>query len=142
MVTTVEKKEKEVNVSPAQQANATFGNVVEKISNPKRTSVSSVTCGNLQIRFEIVEWLKDKDDPTKGYDDPIPNFFATADGYKNSKGYRAEIPLDGDPEVLAQVHSVFKNVEKFVRDTAVDISKPDYYVNDIEKAYEKLGTRK
>jgi len=119
-------------------AEATFGNVNEKKQNPIKTMISTMKCGELQIRFESVEWLN-KEDPTLGYDPPVPNFVARANGYKDNKGYMQDIPLGGDPEELRIFADILLGVAKFVEDTGVDISKAGFHKNDIGVAYEKFA---
>lgn len=114
-----------------------FGTPQEKKQNPLRTTIASATCGDVQVKFESVEWLS-KEDQTK-YDPPIPSFVAYVDGFKNANGYRKEIPLSGDPEELDNLAKVLQGVAKFVRDTGVDISKSEYYKLEMETAYEKFA---
>jgi hypothetical protein len=114
-----------------------FGEPKKPLSNPQRITISSATCGELQVRFESVEWLN-KDDPTR-YDFPIPSFVAYVDGYKNKNGYRQEIALSGDPADLDNLIQVLQSVSKFVKDTNVNISKSAFFKDDISKAYEKFA---
>lgn len=119
-------------------ANA-LGTVAEKKGNPVREAIASVSCGDLQVRFESVEWLIDKEDPAKGYDLPQPNFVAYVDGYKNANGYRKEISLSGEVEDLRNIAKLFSEMADFVEKTGIDVSKSEYFKIDMGKAYEKFA---
>ena len=58
-----EKDNVEKTNSTIAQLNSKFGDVVEKVVNPKRTSIANVSCGNLKIKFDVNEWLVDKEKP-------------------------------------------------------------------------------
>jgi len=116
---------------------AQFGNVKDRLQNPLRTTISSVTCGDLMIRFESIEWLN-KEDPTK-YDAPIPSFVARVGSYRDSKGYMQDIQLSSDPIDILNMANVLEGVAKFIKETGVDVSKAGFFKNDIGTAYEKFA---
>jgi len=104
---------------------------------PRKTTFRSETCGDLTIRFGSVEWY---DNETGGFQPPEPEFYAKVRGYKNSRGYDAEVPLSGDPKELRALASALIDVANFIESTRVDISR-NTSVNDIDAAKAMFGKK-
>jgi len=138
MSTTIKENQagKADNVKLAAAQN--FGIPQDKKQNPLKTTISSASCGDLQIRFESVEWLN-KEDPSLGYDPPTPNFVAMTPGFRNKNNYMQDIALSSDPDELENLAKVLMSIAKFIRETGVDISKSGFFKNEIATAYEKFA---
>lgn len=102
---------------------------------PEKKTFVSASCGDLSIYFGSIAWPKD--DGT--YDDPSPVFHAKVRGFKNNRGYDAEIPVSDDPDDLRKMARAFESIAKFIEDSGADLRR-DYDVNDIDAAYKILGT--
>lgn len=104
---------------------------------PEKKTFVSVSCGDLSVYFGSIAWP----DEDGSYGDPSPVFHAKVRGYKNNRGYDAEIPISDDPDDLRKMASAFTAIAKFIEDSGTSLSR-DYDVQDIDAAYKILGTKK
>ena len=93
---------------------------------PEKKTFVSVSCGDLSVYFGSIA---------------SPVFHAKVRGYKNNRGYDAEIPISDDPDDLRKMASAFTAIAKFIEDSGTSLSR-DYDVQDIDAAYKILGTKK
>ena len=99
---------------------------------PEKKTFVSVSCGDLSVYFGSIAWP----DEDGSYGDPSPVFHAKVRGYKNNRGYDAEIPISDDPDDLRKMASAFTAIAKFIETTTIYLAALD--TNIIDKANKKL----
>ena len=104
---------------------------------PEKKTFISVSCGDLSIYFGSIAWPEE--DGTYGA--PSPVFHAKVRGFKNSRGYDAEIPVSDDPQDLRTMAKALESIATFIEDSGVGLTR-DYNVSDIDAAYKLLGAKK
>ena len=116
--------------------NAQNGEQIKRIPD-KKTFVSS-SCGDLSITFGSIAWP----DENGEYGEPSPVYYAKVRGYKNSKGYDAEIPISDDPEDLRKFANALNRIADFVEKSGIGKLNRDYDVDNIDAAFDVFSKKK
>lgn len=131
------------NDAAIQAVQAKLGNVPGNAQNgeqkrrPEKKTFINTTCGDISVTFGSIAWP----DENGVYGEPTPVYYATVRGFKNSKGYDAEIPISDDPEELRKFSKALMKIADFVEKSGLAL-KRDYDVDNIDDAMAVFGAKK